>query len=221
MLVHACQLVKERGLSAILVTHKGESQYLVLIHRLLFTAIMFAPHFAIARMHILTLQEIFISIGRRFSTSDLAARLHIDFRGIVQTQSQLVSLHQKLHRVAHRSILDHGHLSAGNHSHVQKMLSQGSFTTHLQNCCRLSYAEFLKCHCHSPFSFFIRKVTANLLQSSRFVLQKSKFALPYLKYFSTFVSFPAVIRSLAVRIRCVRRPICCVRNNAISLRLAL
>ena len=37
-------------------------------------------------------------------------------------------MNPQLHRIAHRRQLDNGDFRAGNHSHIQKMLTQGAFS---------------------------------------------------------------------------------------------
>ncbi len=71
---------------------------------------------------------------------------HVDLRGFVQTKRQFVAVDLQFHRVAHRSELHDRDFRTGNHAHIQKVLTKGTFTAdtgytpvladfQISNCC--------------------------------------------------------------------------------------
>ncbi len=67
---------------------------------------------------------------------------NIDLCGIIQAQGQLIAMDPQLHGVAHRSQADHGDLSAGDHTHVQKMLAERPLASHSQDPAALTGLQF-------------------------------------------------------------------------------
>ena len=52
----------------------------------------------------------------------------------------------QFHGIAHRRQLDHSHFRAGNHAHVQEMLSQGAFAADFLNDGGLAGFQFIEFH---------------------------------------------------------------------------
>ena len=56
----------------------------------------------------------------------------------MQAERKLVAMNPKLHRVAHRSKLNKSHLHAGDNTHIQKVLPEGTLTANSTNNAGLS-----------------------------------------------------------------------------------
>ena len=52
---------------------------------------------------------------------------------ICKTQCQFITVDTKFHRVSHRCIFHHGHITLRNQTHVQKVLSQSPLATDRAN----------------------------------------------------------------------------------------
>ena len=65
-----------------------------------------------------------------------------DLFGICQSECQLVAVDAHLNRIAHRGIFHHGDLCFWNDTHIQKMLTQGTFTADGDNGCGFSDRKF-------------------------------------------------------------------------------
>ena len=68
--------------------------------------------------------------------------LHGDLLRLGQAKGQLIAVDLQLHGVAHGGQLDHRHLRPGHHSHIQKMLAQGTVAPPLPDHGAFSYAQF-------------------------------------------------------------------------------
>ena len=84
---------------------------------------------------------IFLLLGRR-----IKRRGNFYLLGICQTHGQCISLNGEFHRVAKGCILLQCHLGSGNHAHVEEVLTECSFATHLEDGDRLPFAKFSQCH---------------------------------------------------------------------------
>ena len=76
----------------------------------------------------------------------LPDRLYVDPVGLSQTQRQLVAVDLHLHGVAHGGQLHHGHLRAGDHAHIQKMLAQSALAAHPADNGTFADLQFSQCH---------------------------------------------------------------------------
>ena len=137
MLVGTGQLVEQRSLTCILVAHECKREFLRLGQRMFLRLAMKPARLSESGMfgdtHGSTRYGIMVVV---LSTT---GRHNVDFGGIVETKSQFITMYQQLHRITQRSILDQLHLSAGNYSHIKKMLAQRPLAAHCGNYGRVSY----------------------------------------------------------------------------------
>ena len=68
--------------------------------------------------------------------------LNTDLLRIRQSKRQLVTVDLKFHGISQRGKLYHGYLSAGDHSHIKKVLAKRSLTTYLRDDCALADLQF-------------------------------------------------------------------------------
>ena len=152
VLVGSGQLVKQRGLSAVLVPHQREGQHRPFRQRI---------------PRSLGVEDAFLSqsgVGRLFPVRLLLSgfrfffyRLNLDPGRVVQPQRQLVSPDHQLHGVSQRGEFHHRHVHSGNQPHVQKMLPQLAFPADFLDSCALSRLQILQRHIPVPsgiLSFF-------------------------------------------------------------------
>ena len=71
--------------------------------------------------------------------------LDLNARGIRDAERQLIAMDQQLHRITHRCEFDKRHLHARYETHVEKMLSELTFSPDSRHECRLAGLQFLKC----------------------------------------------------------------------------
>ena len=106
MLIGACQLVEQRGLTAVLVAGEGEMQRRTLGHGRLGRAGRIR---ALAQCRVLRRADCGVSARTRVCVVNTH---ELDAGGIVLAQRQLVATQANLERVAHRGILHHGNFGA-------------------------------------------------------------------------------------------------------------
>ena len=154
MLVCAGELIKERGLAAILVARQSEGQHAPLGQGIAVPPGVISAALPQARMLRPGLPSVRFIGESRISFCLFPNRGHLYFCRVVKPQCQLVAVDQQLHRIPHRGELDKLHLRAGDQSHIQKMLSEGAFPAHRFDLCRLSDLQIIQHHylfCHTLF----------------------------------------------------------------------
>ena len=128
MLSGACQLVKQGRLSGVLISHQGKCQERSRRQRISRSLWMIFPFLTESGMlSLLLFGMLFPFCGSRLSV------FHLNFCGIIDTQSQLVAMDLELHRIAQRRIFYYRDLCAGNDSHIQEMLAQRAFSAYSGN----------------------------------------------------------------------------------------
>ena len=148
VLVGAGEPVEEGGLAAVLVADQGEGQGLPLGHGFFLRAA--GPDVvqsSLAQSGMLGFPDtpLLPADGGLF-----LHRLDLDLRGVLQPEGQLVAVDLQLHGIPHGRELDHGDLRAGNDSHIQKMLAQGSFPANPGYHGGLPDPHVLDCHVFPP-----------------------------------------------------------------------
>ena len=106
MLIGACQLVEQRGLTAVLVAGEGEMQRRTLGHGRLGRAGRIR---ALTQCRVLRRADCGVSARTRVCVVNTH---ELDAGGIVLAQRQLVATQANLERVAHRGVLHHGDFGA-------------------------------------------------------------------------------------------------------------
>ena len=126
MLVGACQLIEQGGLAAVLVAGKSKGQLCSLRQRIFIRLYMVNAAFTKARMFC-----VFPKAFRCcFGLFPGFYRMYRNFFRISQPQGQLIAMNAQLHGIAHGGKLLQRYLCTGNHTHVQKMLTECTFTAH-------------------------------------------------------------------------------------------
>ena len=122
MLVGAGELVEQSGFAGILVAHQGKAQNLALRQGIAGALGMKLALLAQTGVEGLPpLGGLFLRQLGRFDG------LNVDGLSVLQTQGELVPVNAQLHGIAHGGQLHHRDLRPGDHAHIQKMLTQGSF----------------------------------------------------------------------------------------------
>ena len=145
MLVGSGQLIKQGGLSAVLIAHQCKGQLRSLRQRIAAALRMeftlLAQSGMIRRFFTLLRPVLFRRGGKQRNT---------DLPCIRQAQRQLVAVNPQLHRIPQRRQLHYGNLGTGQHTHVQKMLPKFPFPAYAVNSCRLTGFQFIQCHGYVP-----------------------------------------------------------------------
>ena len=124
VLVGSRQLVKERGLAAVLVSHQSIGQYSSIRQRI-FT-------FLIVVLTCLTKSRMLRGIDMFYSFVLVGAggyEFNFDLSCILKSQCQFIAVYLKLHGISEGREFDNCHLCSRNDSHIQKMLSQSPFSS--------------------------------------------------------------------------------------------
>ena len=121
MLVGTGQLVEQGGLAAVLIAYQGKGQRRAVRQGIAATLGM--------ETAFLTQSGVFLGPGQRLFCFD-GLRIYRgdpDLFRFRQAEGQFISVDPQLHGIAHGGQLDHGHFRAGDDTHVQKVLAEGSF----------------------------------------------------------------------------------------------
>ena len=156
VLVGTSQLVKQRGLAAILVAHQRKGHPASLRQGGAVLRTMELALFTEARMFLLLHgASHFCRTGR--STDGI----NVDLLRIRQPDRQFISVELQLHGVAHGCQFHYGDFCPRNDAHVQKMLAQRSISAHHGNNGRFSDFQIFECHTVSPciFTFMDNRIT--------------------------------------------------------------
>ena len=122
MLVGPGELVEQRRLAAVLVAGERERDRRAVGQRRLGRLVMEACA-ALAQAGVAERRR---RAARLALLAGVAHVGHLDPGGVVQAQRQLVAMYAHFDRIAHRGVLDHGHVRLGDQAHIQKMLAQRS-----------------------------------------------------------------------------------------------
>ena len=155
MLVRTSKLIKERSLSTVLITCKRKSKQGSMRKFLLLSVVMVDTTLTKSRMMLMLLLVfilvlilirtllyiLFVFIIRRIFTI-LSNRHDFDLLCISKSQSKLVAMNPKLHRVTHWCKLNKCNFHSRNHTHIKEMLSQRSLSTDRVNNAGLAYRQF-------------------------------------------------------------------------------
>ncbi len=141
VLVGAGELVKERGLAAVLVADQRERERRPLRERV--AAALGVELALLAQTGVGGLPAA-AGAARRLGRSFNG--LHADLLTVREPQRQLVAVHAQLHGVAHRRELHRRDLRAGDHAHIQKMLPQRAFPAHGEDPCALAGSQIFDRH---------------------------------------------------------------------------
>ena len=126
MLVRAGELVKQCCLSTILISHQRIGKHRPLRQRILILFGMIPSLLTKPRMCD-RLQTFFSGM----TSCSLVNWRNLDLICLCQTKCQFIAVNLQFHRISHWRKLYHRHLCSGNHSHVQKVLSQRTLSS---NC---------------------------------------------------------------------------------------
>ena len=72
--------------------------------------------------------------------------LNINLSGVCQTKGQLIAVDLQFHGVAHGSKFDNRDFRPGNHTHIQKMLPQSTFTAYCSDQGTFTYFQIFQSH---------------------------------------------------------------------------
>ena len=146
VLIGAGELVEESGLSAVLVSHQGEGQQ----------GPVRQPFSVVGIIRVLFTDSGVCSLPFPWTHPVLHLRsfchLNIDFFRVGKTQGQFIAVDAQLHRIAQRCQLCHGDLCAGDHAHVQEMLTQGSLAPDRRDHTALARLQVFDRHWSHPLS---------------------------------------------------------------------
>ena len=142
MLIGACELIEQCCLSAVLVPCKSKGKNRSLRKRVTGAFRMKSAFLTETGMVLMLFPGRFF-----FRSRDLLQRRNADFFRICKTQSKFIPMDLKLHRIPHRSQLDHRDLCAGDHAHIQKMLTQSAFSADLFDTGGLAGFQFIQFVC--------------------------------------------------------------------------
>ena len=150
MLVGTGELIEERGLAAVLLAGKGESQDRVLGQRVLILLGVELAFLSESGMRVVLMQGKIVSeilvqrhFGRFFFRTVL---VYNDLERLRKPESQGISMDLYLHRITHRRHLDETHLRTGDDAHVQEMLPEGSLSTDFLHHGGLTYLQIFQSH---------------------------------------------------------------------------
>ena len=137
MLVRAGQLVEQRGLAAVLIAHEREGQRRPLRKRIAVSLCVVPAALAEARvLHLRGAARCAVAVA---SFGDL---FRLDLFRVRQTQGQLVPVDLQFHGISHRRQLRDRHFRAGDHPHIQKMLTERSLAAYAYDSCAPSDFQF-------------------------------------------------------------------------------
>ena len=149
MLLRACQLIKQRRLSAVLIPHQGEGKSLSLRQGIFILPAVKPSALSVAWMMLfrplLSMKRLFCLL-RRMSLADL------NIFCVCQPDCQLVAVDPKFYRISHGSILYHCYLCPLNQSHIQEMLAQGTASAYCADGGCISNLKFTQFHLYHLFS---------------------------------------------------------------------
>ena len=142
MLVGSGQLVKQRGLAAVLITDQSKRQRGALRQRILRLLFMITSFFSQTRMLRFCPRSV-IAGARRGSEwlQNFSFRrsfencIRRDPLRICKPQGQFIAVYPELHRIPHRRIFYQFNLCPRDQSHIQKMLAESPFSANLCDLC--------------------------------------------------------------------------------------
>ena len=137
MLPGAGELVEQRGLAAVLVAHKGIGEGHVVGQGLLLRLVVGPAVLAQAGVG-----PVRGTVRPLVAAGAVLDGIYGDLLRLGQAEGQLIAVDLQLHGVAHGGQLDHRHLRPGHHSHIQKVLAQGTVAPHLPDHGAFSNAQF-------------------------------------------------------------------------------
>lgn len=120
MLLRSGQLIKQRRLSAILVSNQRKGESLAIRQRIFFLAVMEFSPLPIARMMFFQTAVLLLLLCMLFRLLMLRSVRLTDlytFR-ILQTDRQLIPVDPKFDRISHRRVLDHSNLCSLDQPHI-------------------------------------------------------------------------------------------------------
>ena len=145
MLVGAGELIKKRCLPTVLITHQRESEFRPLRERISCSLGMEFSLLPQAGMRRLT-----GTLARFLPFLRSIQQANGDFFCVSQPQGQFIAMDPHFHRIPHRRKLDQRQLRAGDHAHIQKMLSKGALAADRLNPGALPGLQIPDRHSHSP-----------------------------------------------------------------------
>ena len=159
MLICPGQLVKKRRLAAVLVSDKGKGQELPVRERISASLGMILALFSKAGVLDLPGCTFLLPVLRCSGTPCLPScfilnQCSLDLPGILQPQSQLISMDAQFHRIPHGSQFHQGHLRPGDHSHVQEMLAQRALSSNCIDSGCLPDFQVSDRHAPAPFNSY-------------------------------------------------------------------
>lgn len=100
----------------------------------------------------------------------MPGRYDSDLLGIGDAGREFITMYTQLHRVSHGSQLHNRHFRTGYNTHIQKVLTKGSFASDLRDDCGLSDGNFAECDRSRNFLrggrlFFLLSVTVFMFES--------------------------------------------------------
>ena len=140
VLVRAGQLIEQRSLAAVLIAGEGKGQCSAFGQGIF--GLLFVKAAALAQTGMRHRRAPF----RRRQRNRVADVFDLDLFCVRQAQRELVAVDAQLHRVAHRSELDHRHIAVGNKTHIKKMLPQCAFAANRADGCSLADGQVFECH---------------------------------------------------------------------------
>ena len=141
MLIRTSERIKQRGLAAVLITHKCKSDFAG-NGGWIFLAFGMVAAF-LAQTGVFCACRGLFSRLMWLSAFACGANVDVDFRRIVFAERQFVAMDKKLHRVAHRCEFHQSEFAARNHTHIKEVLTECAVTSHLSNNGRLANFQFI------------------------------------------------------------------------------
>ena len=155
VLVGTCQLVKERGLAAVLVAGKCKGQDLVIGQRVFLGFDVIFAAFAITGVRDRRAARAFVFRLHRLLAIGFGK---LDFLGVCKPQGQFIAVDAQFHGVAHRRKLFERHFGTRDHAHIEEVLAQRAFSPNRLDNGALSDFQLVQFHRVLAFcSFKTRK----------------------------------------------------------------
>ena len=133
MLIRAGQLVEQCRLSAILISCQCKCQCCSIRQWIFICFFMIFSTFSKSRMINLLFRNLILNLNLITDICNLYL-----FR-ICKPECQFITMDTKFHRITHWRVFYHGNVCPRNKSHIQKMLSQCTFSTY--NCQGCTFAD--------------------------------------------------------------------------------
>ena len=141
MLVRSGELVEKSSLAAVLIPCQRKGHSLSVLQRIFIRLHVIPAAFSQTRM---SHRLLVASASRlRFCISDIG---DVYSGGVILSQRQLISVYSELHRISHWSVFYHRYICLRYQPHIEKMLPEGSVTSHGYHGGSLSYRQLPQCN---------------------------------------------------------------------------